>query len=97
MSHQLNQYTVSLSIKKINRIHNLKASDLITDELAMRPHLQYKNVIKVGDGEFEDINVEVSCLGLTKEFVEKQVSEELFEIVCAVLAYPKGISVHILS
>lgn len=97
MSNQLTQYTISLSIKNIKHADNPTALDQLTSEFAMRPHLQFNNITKVTNGEFEEINVELSCWGLTKESAEKQASEELFEIACAILSQPKGISVHIMN
>jgi hypothetical protein len=97
MAGKLNQYTISLSIRDIKRTSNLRAFEQITGELAMRPHFLCNSITKVDDGESEEIRVEISCWALTRESAEKLVAEELFEIVCAVLDNPEGISVHIVN
>jgi hypothetical protein len=93
MSAHLNQYLILLLIRGIQRESNPNALEQITNEIAMRTHLKCNNIVQKEDTN--EIMVEVMAWGLTKETVAKQVAEEIFEITCAVLEQPEGVSVHI--
>lgn len=90
-SSRLSQYTISLSLKGIQYDRNIDALQLISNELAMRSHLECLSIVR----EFGEIKAWIVAWGLTKEITAKQTAEELFEIASSVLAHPEGVSVHV--
>lgn len=95
MSNRLNQYSISLSIKGIQKRNNPEALELISNEIAMRTHLRSDSIVGNDKGEFYEVAIHLSCWGLNQDSAAKQAAEELFEIACAVLDDPGGVSVHI--
>ena len=91
----LRKYSVKLAIVNVNETEDPNFVQDLTEEIAMRPHLQLIAISQ--DVSSHRLIVDLSLESLNQELAAKQITEELFEITNAILTYIKSVRIDVLS
>ncbi len=94
-SKKTQKYVIELAVCGIDVTFDPNAKQDIQDEIMARPHLDQMWIRH--DIKKKQVIVCVAVDSINREVAEKQMAEELFEIVNAVLSQIDGISIKVVN
>ncbi len=93
--HGLDRFTVKLAVCGIHSEKDPQAQQDFEEELSMRPHILQKTV--AWDDQTQQLIIQLETEGIGVEMTAKGMTDELFEVACAVLNSVDGMHILILG